>query len=48
MYVYPAVEGVAVPESWAQFATPATSTLGEELDINAFSGHLVRGLVRSL
>ena len=36
MYVYPAVEGVAVPESWAQFATPATSTLGEDLDINAF------------
>lgn len=34
MYVYPAVEGISVPESWAQFALPATSTLGEDLDVN--------------
>jgi thiamine transport system substrate-binding protein len=33
MYVYPAVEGVAVPEAWAKFALPARSTLGF-----AFSG----------
>lgn len=35
MYVYPAVEGTEVPAAWAEFATPATSTLGEDLDINA-------------
>lgn len=35
MYVYPAVEGTEVPAAWAEFATPAVSTLGEELDINA-------------
>lgn len=35
MYVYPAVEDTPVPDSWAEFATPATSTLGEDLDINA-------------
>lgn len=35
MFVYPAVEGVDVPEAWAQFATPAESTVGEDLDINA-------------
>ena len=35
MFVYPAVDGVEVPEAWAEFATPATSTLGEDLDINA-------------
>jgi thiamine transport system substrate-binding protein len=35
MYVYPAVEGTEVPAAWAQFATPAESTLGEDLDINA-------------
>jgi thiamine transport system substrate-binding protein len=29
MYVYPAVEGVAVPEAWAKFALPARSTLGD-------------------
>lgn len=34
MYVYPAVEGISVPESWAKFALPATSTLGEDLDVN--------------
>ena len=35
MFVYPAVQGIDVPEAWAQFATPALSTLGEDLDINA-------------
>jgi thiamine transport system substrate-binding protein len=35
MYVYPSVAGVEIPETWAQFATPATSTIGEDLDINA-------------
>lgn len=35
MYVYPAVPGTKVPESWAGFAKPATSTIGEDLDINA-------------
>jgi thiamine transport system substrate-binding protein len=34
MYVYPAVEGISVPESWAQFALPAASTRGEDLDVN--------------
>ena len=34
MYVYPAVEGTAIPDSWAQFATPAESTVGDDLDIN--------------
>ena len=29
MYVYPAVEAVAVPEAWAKFALPARSTLGD-------------------
>jgi thiamine transport system substrate-binding protein len=35
MYVYPAVEGIELPEAWAQFAIPARSTIGENLDINA-------------
>jgi thiamine transport system substrate-binding protein len=35
MFVYPALPGVEVPESWAAFAPPATSTIGENLDINA-------------
>lgn len=35
MYVYPAVVGTEVPESWAQFALPAESTIGDTLDINA-------------
>jgi thiamine transport system substrate-binding protein len=35
MYVYPAVPGIEIPESWAAFAQPATSTIGEDLDINA-------------
>jgi thiamine transport system substrate-binding protein len=34
MYVYPAVSGVEVPEAWAKFATPATSTIGDTLDID--------------
>ena len=35
MYVYPTVPGTEVPESWATFAQPATSTIGENLDINS-------------
>jgi len=35
MYVYPAVPGTEVPASWAAFAQPATSTIGENLDINS-------------
>lgn len=35
MYVYPAVAGIELPESWAKFAVPARSTIGENLDINA-------------
>ena len=35
MYVYPAVEGTTIPESWAEFAIPARSTVGDDLDINA-------------
>ena len=35
MYVYPATEGVTVPEDWAEHAKPATSVLGEELDFAA-------------
>lgn len=34
MYVYPAVLGTEVPEAWAKFALPATSTIGDNLDIN--------------
>jgi thiamine transport system substrate-binding protein len=34
MYVYPAVTGTEVPEAWAKFALPATSTIGDDLDIN--------------
>jgi len=32
MYVYPGVAGTALPESWAAFALPAESTIGENLD----------------
>lgn len=35
MYVYPAVEGIEVPQSWALFAKPCISTIGENLDINS-------------
>ena len=35
MYVYPAVEGTEIPDSWAQFATPAQSTVGDDLDIDS-------------
>jgi thiamine transport system substrate-binding protein len=34
MYVYPIVPGTQVPEAWAKFALPATSTIGDDLDIN--------------
>jgi thiamine transport system substrate-binding protein len=34
MYVYPADTSIELPESWAQFAIPARSTIGENLDIN--------------
>jgi thiamine transport system substrate-binding protein len=35
MYVYPAVAGIEIPETWTQHAKPAVSTIGENLDINA-------------
>ena len=35
MYVYPAIAGTEVPEAWAKFALPATSTIGEDLEINS-------------
>jgi thiamine transport system substrate-binding protein len=35
MYVYPIVEGTALPESWAQFAPMAAKPVGGELDVNA-------------
>ena len=35
MYVYPAISSTEIPESWAKFALPATSTIGENLDINS-------------
>lgn len=34
MFVYPAVPGTVVPEAWAKFVLPATSTIGDDLDIN--------------
>ncbi len=34
MYVYPVISGTEIPESWARFALPATSTIGDDLDIN--------------
>jgi thiamine transport system substrate-binding protein len=35
MYVYPIVPGTSIPDAWAAHAQPATSTIGEDLDINA-------------
>lgn len=35
MYVYPAVDGVALPESWSTWAPAATNPVGGELDIAA-------------
>jgi len=35
MYAYPIVAGTNIPDAWASFATPAESTIGEGLDINA-------------
>ena len=35
MYVYPAISSTEVPEFWAKFALPATSTIGENLDIDS-------------
>ncbi|HUW88271.1 MAG TPA: thiamine ABC transporter substrate-binding protein [Candidatus Paceibacterota bacterium] len=35
MYMYPAVTGVEIPESWATFAGKANRTYGDTLDINA-------------
>lgn len=35
MYVYPVNELAELPEAWAKFALPATSTLGGELDFAA-------------
>jgi thiamine transport system substrate-binding protein len=35
MYVYPAISKTEIPETWAKFALPATSTIGGDLDINS-------------
>lgn len=35
MYVYPAVDGIEVPEGWAKFALPANSVLGDAAEIEA-------------
>lgn len=35
MYMYPAVTGVAIPDSWASFAGKTERTYGDTLDINA-------------
>ena len=35
MYVYPIVEGIELPEVWAQWATVSPNPVGAELDINA-------------
>lgn len=35
MFVYPSVEGIEVPASWASVARPAQSTLGDDLDIDS-------------
>ena len=34
MYVYPVISTTEIPESWAKFALPATSTIGDDLDID--------------
>ena len=34
MYVYPVISSTEIPESWAMFALPATSTIGDDLDID--------------
>ena len=34
MYVYPIISATEIPESWAKFALPATSTIGDDLDID--------------
>ena len=35
MYVYPIVEGIALPESWEQFAPVTEKPVGGDLDLNA-------------
>jgi ABC-type thiamine transport system substrate-binding protein len=35
MYVYPTLPGVALPETWAEWAPAATKTVGSELKIAA-------------
>ncbi|MFM1926733.1 MAG: hypothetical protein RLZ06_309 [Actinomycetota bacterium] len=34
MYVYPVIDGVKLPESWAQFAPTTDTPIGGELDVN--------------
>ena len=34
MFVYPILEGVALPKAWSEFAPVAKNTFGDELDIN--------------
>jgi thiamine transport system substrate-binding protein len=35
MFVYPAISKTEIPEAWAKFALPATSTIGDNLDIDS-------------
>jgi thiamine transport system substrate-binding protein len=35
MYVYPIVEGIALPEAWEQFAPVTEKPVGGDLDLNA-------------
>lgn len=35
MYVYPVISATEIPENWAKFALPATSTIGQDLDIDS-------------
>ncbi|MFM1796217.1 MAG: hypothetical protein RLZZ340_894 [Actinomycetota bacterium] len=34
MYVYPVIDGVKLPDSWAQFAPTTDTPIGGELDVN--------------
>ena len=42
MYVYPAISSTEIPESWSMFALPATSTIGDDLDINSNRERLLK------
>ena len=42
MYVYPTISSTEIPASWAKFALPATSTIGDDLDINSNRERLLK------